>query len=80
MHMLPGEGQGWLRCFKARRYVRRRVASTHIPNTNLDNHMINGTELLNVAGITSGLTDEILTREKTKLIVKIGPRHLRGVW
>lgn len=45
-----------------------------------DNHMINGTKLLNVAGMTRGRRDGILKSEKTKHVVKIGPMHLKGVW
>ena len=45
-----------------------------------DNHMINGTKLLNVAGMTRGRRDGILKSEKTRAVVKIGPMHLKGVW
>ncbi|KAF4636221.1 hypothetical protein G7Y89_g1872 [Cudoniella acicularis] len=45
-----------------------------------DNHMINGTKLLNVAGMTRGRRDGILKAEKQKHVVKIGPMHLKGVW
>ncbi|KAL3442160.1 hypothetical protein BJX65DRAFT_229887 [Aspergillus insuetus] len=45
-----------------------------------DNHMINGTKLLNVAGMTRGRRDGILKSEKTRNVVKIGPMHLKGVW
>ncbi|RDW67029.1 hypothetical protein BP5796_09778 [Coleophoma crateriformis] len=45
-----------------------------------DNHMINGTKLLNVAGMTRGRRDGILKSEKIRHIVKIGPLHLKGVW
>lgn len=45
-----------------------------------DNHMINGTKLLNVAGMTRGRRDGILKSEKTRKVVKIGPMHLKGVW
>ncbi|KUJ19131.1 DNA-binding domain of Mlu1-box binding protein MBP1 [Mollisia scopiformis] len=45
-----------------------------------DNHMINGTKLLNVAGMTRGRRDGILKSEKLKHVVKIGPMHLKGVW
>ncbi|RFU28189.1 hypothetical protein B7463_g8127, partial [Scytalidium lignicola] len=41
-----------------------------------DNHMINGTTLLKVAG----LRDSVLKSEKMRHIVKIGPMHLKGVW
>ncbi|KAI6247985.1 Cell pattern formation-associated protein STUA [Erysiphe necator] len=45
-----------------------------------DNHMINGTKLLNVAGMTRGRRDGILKSEKHRHVVKIGPMHLKGVW
>jgi protein SOK2 len=45
-----------------------------------DNHMINGTKLLNVAGMTRGRRDGILKSEKHRNVVKIGPMHLKGVW
>lgn len=45
-----------------------------------DNHMINGTKLLNVVGMTRGRRDGILKSEKQKNVVKIGPMHLKGVW
>jgi hypothetical protein len=45
-----------------------------------DNHMINGTKLLNVAGMMRGRRDGILKSEKTRHVVKIGPLHLKGVW
>lgn len=48
--------------------------------TQIDNHMINGTKLLNVAGMTRGRRDGILKSEKTRHVVKIGPMHLKGVW
>jgi len=46
----------------------------------LDNDFINGTKLLNVAGMTRGRRDGILKSEKTRHVVKIGPMHLKGVW
>ncbi|KAI9707320.1 MAG: hypothetical protein M1836_000280 [Candelina mexicana] len=45
-----------------------------------DNHFINGTKLLNVAGMTRGRRDGILKSEKLRHVVKIGPMHLKGVW
>ncbi|KAI1005818.1 Cell pattern formation-associated protein [Podosphaera aphanis] len=45
-----------------------------------DNQMINGTKLLNVAGMTRGRRDGILKSEKLRHVVKIGPMHLKGVW
>ena len=52
----------------------------HVANVSPDNHMINGTKLLNVAGMTRGRRDGILKSEKTRHVVKIGPMHLKGVW
>lgn len=49
-------------------------------NPDTDNHMINGTKLLNVAGMTRGRRDGILKSEKQRHVVKIGPMHLKGVW
>lgn len=48
--------------------------------TSADNSMINGTKLLNVAGMTRGRRDGILKSEKIRHVVKIGPMHLKGVW
>jgi protein SOK2 len=42
--------------------------------------MINGTKLLNVAGMTRGRRDGTLKSEKMRHVVKIGPMHLKGVW
>lgn len=42
--------------------------------------MINGTKLLNVAGMTRGRRDGILKTEKLRKVIKIGPMHLKGVW
>ena len=52
----------------------------HNTNSPIDNHMINGTKLLNVAGMTRGRRDGILKSEKMRHVVKIGPMHLKGVW
>ena len=67
--------------------VARREGKHHSPqscvrltNPTPDNHMINGTKLLNVAGMTRGRRDGILKSEKTRHVVKIGPMHLKGVW
>jgi hypothetical protein len=60
-----------------------RVSPVHVSAANqsrTDNHMINGTKLLNVAGMTRGRRDGILKSEKTRHVVKIGPMHLKGVW
>jgi hypothetical protein len=45
-----------------------------------DNNMINGTKLLNVAGMTRGRRDGILKAEKVRHVVKIGTMYLKGVW
>lgn len=45
-----------------------------------DNNMINGTKLLNVAGMTRGRRDGILKGEKSRHVVKAGAMHLKGVW
>ena len=61
--------------------VRRLVVPAQASVNHLtDNHMINGTKLLNVAGMTRGRRDGILKSEKTRHVVKIGPMHLKGVW
>lgn len=46
----------------------------------LDNDMINGTKLLNVAGMSRGKRDGILKNEKGRVVVKVGAMHLKGVW
>ncbi|KAI9474111.1 MAG: transcription regulator HTH, apses-type DNA-binding domain-containing protein, partial [Benjaminiella poitrasii] len=45
-----------------------------------DNDMINGTKLLNVTGMSRGKRDGILKNEKARVVVKVGPMHLKGVW
>lgn len=60
--------------------VRSMVLFIALANEHPDNHMINGTKLLNVAGMTRGRRDGILKSEKTRHVVKIGPMHLKGVW
>ncbi|KAI9271417.1 transcription regulator HTH, apses-type DNA-binding domain-containing protein, partial [Sporodiniella umbellata] len=45
-----------------------------------DNDMINGTKLLNVAGLSRGKRDGILKNEKKRVVVKIGAMSLKGVW
>ena len=45
-----------------------------------DNNMINGTKLLNVAGMGRGRRDGILKSEKVRHVVKVGPMQLKGVW
>ena len=42
--------------------------------------MINGTKLLNVAGMSRGKRDGILKSEKVRSVVKVGAMHLKGVW
>jgi protein SOK2 len=42
--------------------------------------MINGTKLLNVAGMSRGKRDGILKNEKGRVVVKVGAMHLKGVW
>jgi hypothetical protein len=42
--------------------------------------MINGTKLLNVAGMSRGKRDGILKSEKARAVVKVGAMHLKGVW
>jgi hypothetical protein len=46
----------------------------------IDNDMINGTKLLNVAGMSRGKRDGILKSEKQRSVVKVGAMHLKGVW
>ena len=45
-----------------------------------DNDMINGTKLLNVAGMSRGKRDGILKSENFRSVVKVGTMHLKGVW
>ncbi|KAF9910082.1 hypothetical protein EC991_007413 [Linnemannia zychae] len=45
-----------------------------------DNHMVNGTKLLNVVGMSRGKRDGILKNEKGRVVVKVGAMHLKGVW
>jgi hypothetical protein len=45
-----------------------------------NNHMINGTKLLSVAGMNRGCRDVILNAEKTRHVIRLGPAHLKGVW
>ncbi|PLW14879.1 hypothetical protein PCANC_16903 [Puccinia coronata f. sp. avenae] len=42
--------------------------------------LVNGTKLLNLAGISRGKRDGILKNEKTRKVVKHGTMHLKGVW
>jgi hypothetical protein len=50
------------------------------PSLPLDNDMVNGTKLLNVAGMSRGKRDGILKNEKGRVVVKVGAMHLKGVW
>jgi hypothetical protein len=45
-----------------------------------DNHMINGTKVLAVAGMERRYRDSMLKSEKDRHVMKRGPMHLRGVW
>lgn len=45
-----------------------------------DNNMINGTKLLNIAGMSRGRRDGILKAEKKRHVVKVGAMHFKGVW
>jgi hypothetical protein len=72
-------GQGSL-CCQTRRYVSSLNRLELFAHPKADNHMINGTKLLNVAGMTRGRRDGILKSEKMRHVVKIGPMHLKGVW
>ncbi|KAI9686088.1 MAG: hypothetical protein M1822_004071 [Bathelium mastoideum] len=45
-----------------------------------DNHMINGTKLLEVAGMTRSRRDGILGSEKARRVVKYGPLDMEGTW
>ena len=45
-----------------------------------DTDYVNGTKLLNVAGMSRGKRDGILKTERTKSVVRIGAMRLKGVW
>ncbi|KAI8923493.1 hypothetical protein BC831DRAFT_376882, partial [Entophlyctis helioformis] len=45
-----------------------------------DNSMVNGTKLLNLAGLTRGKRDGILKNMDGRDVVKTGPMQLKGVW
>ena len=77
--LLPGRSEGRL-CGSTRRHVIPFRTLWLQADFDADNHMINGTKLLNVAGMTRGRRDGILKSEKTRHVVKIGPMHLKGVW
>lgn len=76
--VFPSRGQGHL-CRQTRRYISQSCHRSEDLQP-VDNHFINGTKLLNVAGMTRGRRDGILKSEKTRHVVKIGPMHLKGVW
>lgn len=67
----------------ARRQGREVVYISHtclISKSKIDNDMINGTKLLNVAGMSRGKRDGILKNEKGRVVIKVGAMHLKGVW
>lgn len=45
-----------------------------------DNSYVNGTKLLNAAGLSRGKRDGMLKLERQKSIVKVGSMNLKGVW
>lgn len=49
-------------------------------NSDIDNNMINGTKLLNVAQMSRGKRDGILKNEADRSVIKVGSMHLKGVW
>lgn len=55
-------------------------ASENANERGVDNHMINGTSLLKVAGIRRGVRDGILKSEKMRHLIRSGPDLYRGVW
>ncbi len=46
----------------------------------MDTNFINGTKLLNLAGMTRGKRDGVLKFVPVKQVIKIGPMDLKGVW
>lgn len=79
--MFPGRGQGRVRgASRGYESAKKRCHACSRTDGSTDNHFINGTKLLNVAGMTRGRRDGILKSEKTRHVVKIGPMHLKGVW
>lgn len=60
------------------------VYHVHVDNFQVsrrgDNNYINGTKLLNLAGLTRGRRDGILKSERDRVVVKIGAMCLKGVW
>lgn len=63
---------GWSSCWVG--------GDSNLPFLPSDNDMVNGTKLLNVAGISRGKRDGILKNEKGRVVVKVGAMHLKGVW
>ncbi|EGV64640.1 DNA-binding domain of Mlu1-box binding protein MBP1, partial [Yamadazyma tenuis ATCC 10573] len=45
-----------------------------------DTNYVNGTKLLNAAGLSRGKRDGMLKSERQKTIVKVGSMNLKGVW
>ncbi|CAH6723022.1 hypothetical protein CLIB1444_12S02498 [[Candida] jaroonii] len=45
-----------------------------------DTNFVNGTKLLNLAGMSRGKRDGILKSEKVKTVIKMGTMNLKGVW
>lgn len=52
----------------------------HLVTRRLDNNLINGTKLLNAAGVTRGRRDGILKAEKERHVVRTGGMGYKGVW
>jgi len=61
-------------------YVYQIEIGDKIVSRRFDNQFINGTKLLNVAGLTRGKRDAILKNEPVRDVVKNAPFHLKGVW
>jgi len=61
-------------------YVYQIEIGDKIVSRRFDNHFVNGTKLLNVAGLTRGKRDAILKNEPVRNVVKNAPFHLKGVW
>ncbi|KAJ3123324.1 hypothetical protein HK098_002015 [Nowakowskiella sp. JEL0407] len=45
-----------------------------------DNSMLNGTKLLNIAGLTRGKRDGVLKNEHPRLVIRNGSMIVKGVW
>jgi len=61
-------------------YVYQIELGEKIVSRRFDNQFVNGTKLLNVAGLTRGKRDAILKNEPVRNVVKNAPFHLKGVW